>query len=234
MKIRTFVISLLMVLFALAPLSAQIQPAEPDPPAQPDERPLDDPWDVEDDDPVAPEDDDPIGPDEDDPWDVEDDDPTAPDVDDPIVPGEEDPLDIEEERDTEEETALDVIAEHERTSAAYDLFGDEFAAALDADVQLAFFVPADEALADVDRQALSDVELRRMAERHSAAGIVATQSVEFADSFQTLDGELITVSYDEDGNVVLNGRVTVIEIIEVANGFVYIIDGRLDETGPTL
>ena len=235
MKLRNFVIPILMVLLALAPLSAQVQPGEPDP-ASPEERPLDDPLDVEGEDPVAPE--------EEDPWDVEDDDPVEPDEEDPIVPDEEDPWDVEDDDPVtpdeeepfaaEEETARDVLARHARTSAAYELFGDEFAGALEADIQLAYFVPADGALAGLDREALSDGELLQIAERHVATGIVATQPVDFVDSFVTLDGEMIMVSYDEEGNVILNGNVTVIETIEVSNGIVYIIDGRLDETGPTL
>ena len=132
----------------------------------------------------------------------------------------------------EEETALDVLAEHERTSVAYDLFGEEFARALDAGMHLAFFVPADDVLADLDLAELSPRELEEIAQRHSASGIVATQPLEFVDSFVTIDGRLIMVSMDMDGNPLLNGEITVIETIEVANGFVYIIDGWLD--GPDL
>ncbi len=132
----------------------------------------------------------------------------------------------------EEETALDVLAEHERTSVAYDLFGEEFARALDAGMHLAFFVPADDVLVDLDPAELSPQELQEIAERHTASGIVATQSLEFIESFVTTDGRLILVSMDVDGNPLLNGEITVIETIEVANGFVYIIDGWLD--GPDL
>jgi hypothetical protein len=230
MKLRNFVIPVLMVLLALAPLSAQVAPGQPDSPAQPHDRPLDDPMDVD----VDPQ---PV-PEEEDPWDVEDDDPVEPDEGDPIVPDEEDPWDVEDD-DTvaadeedqftaEEETAHDVLARHERTSIAYELFGDEFAEALASDVLLAYFVPADEALSDLDREALSEEELLRIADRHTAAGIVATESVEYLQAFETIDGEVIIVSYDEEGNIILNG-VRVIEMIEVSNGMVYIIDGRLDD-----
>lgn len=206
MKIRHMGIAMLLILFAIMPIAAD-QHQEADPPT-----------DVED----------PVLPDQEDPWDTEEDDPLAPETEEPWDTEEDDPWAI----DDEDETALDVIADHERTSRAYELFGDEFAATLDAEMrQMAFFVPVDEVLEDVDRDDLTEEELQNIAARHAATGIVAMQSLEFVDSFMTMDGEMIMVSVDDEGNITLNDRVKVVETIEIANGFVYIIDGRLDENG---
>ena len=76
---------------------------------------------------------------------------------------------------------------------------------------------------------MTDVEREILARRHVAAGLVADQPLEFIESFTTMDGETIDVGLDPQGRPVLNGVVTVIEIIEVSNGYVYIIDGVLDD-----
>ena len=138
-------------------------------------------------------------------------------------------IDDPEEPGTGELSVLDVIAGHEMTSIAYDLFGEEFAAALADRPRLAFFVPADEAIADLDPDTLSDAEIATLAERHVAIGLVSAEPIEFVESFVTTDGEIITVFVENDGTVILNGSVVVMEAIPAVDGYVYIIDGLLDD-----
>ena len=121
------------------------------------------------------------------------------------------------------------VAINKQTTVAYDVFGEEFAAFVERAPRTAYFVPADDALEDWDPEDFSQEELAELAERHVASGLVAEQPLEFVDSFITMDGETITVALDPEGRPVLNGRITVIETINVAYGFVYIIDGRLDD-----
>ena len=127
------------------------------------------------------------------------------------------------------DTALDVIGEHDQTTIAYEVFGDEFAEAIDAAPRHAYFVPTDAALEDWDPEQLTNEELEALVRRHLAAGPVAEEQLELVDSFMTMDGQTIDVALDPEGRPVLNGTVTVIETIDVAYGVVYIIDGRLDD-----
>jgi hypothetical protein len=238
MRIRNALIMVLLALAVSLPLVAfgtredtdpqpqqdqpqQDQPAEPAPqepaPATEEEDQWDaeeeDEWDAEEEDEWATEEEEPLDPADDDPAvDVEDDDPA--DVDTQAEPG-----------DAEDETALNVISEHQRTSIAYDLFGEEFAEALDGGEQLAIFVPVDDALDGMDRENLSDEEIRSLYERHVATGLASEEPIEFIESFATLDGQMITVTVEDDGTVMLNGTARVIEVIPVTNGIVYIIDG---------
>ena len=127
------------------------------------------------------------------------------------------------------DTALDVIAEHDQTTIAYEVFGDEFAEAIDTAPRHAFFVPTDAALEDWDPEQFTNEELQVLVRRHIAVGSVAEGQIEFVDSFMTMDGQAIEVALDPEGRPVLNGTVTVLETIDVAYGVVYIIDGRLDD-----
>ena len=131
--------------------------------------------------------------------------------------------------DVAEQSALDVIAGHDMTSAAYVLFGEEFARALDERARVAFFVPADEAMADLDPDALTNDEVEALAERHVAIGAVSAEPIESVESFVTTDGQVITVFVESDGTVILNSSVVVIEVIQAFDGYVYIIDGLLDD-----
>lgn len=130
--------------------------------------------------------------------------------------------------EAEDRTALDVLSQHERTSIAFNLLGEEFADALDGGRRLAIFVPADEALEGIDPAALSDEEIRSLYERHITTGLASEEPIDYIDSFTTEDGRTITVVIDEIGTVVLNDVARVIDIIPVTNGIVYIIDATLD------
>ena len=129
----------------------------------------------------------------------------------------------------EDETALDVISEHEQTTVAYQLFGDEFADRLDGEERLALFVPADEVFAQVDREReeVSEEEIRALYERHVATGLASEEPIEWIEWFATVDGQRISVTVQEDGTVLLNETTRIIETIPVRNGIVYIIDGSL-------
>lgn len=131
--------------------------------------------------------------------------------------------------DAEDETALDVISEHEQTTVAYQLFGEEFADALDGGQRLALFVPADDVFAQIDREReeVSEEEIRALYERHVATGLASQEPIEWIEWFATVDGQRITVTVQEDGTVLLNDTVSIIEAIPTQNGIVYIIDGSL-------
>ena len=211
MRIRNMTIAVLLLLIAFTPLAAtglqeNVEPAEREEDVRPVE-PQEEPGETEEDDPLAPPEEEPIDP----------------EVEDPVVPEEEEPW------DTDDREAIQVISEHERTASAYDLFGDEFAEVVDYAPRVAYFIPSDEALAQVEPVDLTELEREQLARRHVAAGLVADQPLEFIDSFLTMDGETIEVGVDPQGRPVLNGVVTVIETIQVGNGFVYIIDGVLDD-----
>ena len=210
----------------------QEQPTEPEAQEPAPETEEEDPWEAEEEEPLEADDEEPMEPAEDDPAeDPEDEDPQAVDEEEPLDPEDEDPADVDtqaEPGDAEDETALSVISEHERTSIAYDLFGDEFADALDGGQHLAIFVPADEVLEGMDRENLSEEEIAALYERHVATGLASEEPIEFIESFSTVDGQMITVTVEEDGTVMLDGTARVIEVIPVTNGIVYIIDGTLD------
>ena len=161
------------------------------------------------------------------PGDIQEERPLAPDEPEEVEP----PLEAERESrpgDAEDQTALDVLEDHGRTSVAYDLFGEIFAEALDGGQQLAVFVPADEALQSVDPENLSDEEVRSLYERHITTGLASEEPIAYVDSFTTEDGRMITVTVEEDGTVVLDNVARIIEIIPVTNGIVYLIDATLD------
>ena len=101
-----------------------------------------------------------------------------------------------------QDSALDVISEHERTTVAYDVFGEEFAEFVERAPRTAYFVPTDAALEGWDPEDFTQVELAELAERHVASGLVAEQPLEFVDSFITMDGETITVALDPEGRPV--------------------------------
>jgi uncharacterized surface protein with fasciclin (FAS1) repeats len=131
--------------------------------------------------------------------------------------------------EAQDETALDVISEHEQTTVAYQLFGEEFADLLEGDQQLALFVPADDVFAQIDRESdeVSEEEIRALYERHVATGLASREPIEWIEWFTTLDGQRITVTVQDDGTVLLNDTTRIIEAIPVRNGIVYIIDGSL-------
>ena len=226
MRVRNVLIMLLLAMVASMPLVAFGNQEDTDPPPQ--QQPTD---------PEAqdPETDEPWEAEEEDPWEAEDEEPLAPAeddaVEDPAVTEDEDLADVDTDvqpGDAEDETALNVISDHEQTSIAYDLFGEEFADALDGGQHLAIFVPMDEALEGMDREDLSGEEIRSLYERHVATGLASEEPIELIESFATVDGQMISVTVEEDGTVVLNGTARVVEAIPVINGIVYIIDGTLD------
>ena len=161
------------------------------------------------------------------PGDIQEDRPLAPDEPERLDPA---PEADREARpgDAEDQTALDVLRDHQQTSVAYDLFGEEFADALDGVRPLAFFVPVDGALDALDLEALSGEEVRSLYERHITTGLAAEEPIAYIDSFTTEDGRMITVTVEEDGTVVLDDIARIIEIIPVTNGIVYLIDTTLD------
>jgi uncharacterized surface protein with fasciclin (FAS1) repeats len=237
MRLRNILIMLLLAMVATMPLVALGNQENGDPPPQ--QQPQQDPQAQE---PEAQEaeEEDPWAEDEDDAWEAEEEEPLDPDAEEPVAETEEeDPLATEDEEladvdtqaqpgDAEDETALDVISEHARTSIAFDLFGEEFADALGGGEQLAIFVPADDVLEGMAREDLSDEEIRSLYERHVATGLASEEPIEFIESFATVDGQMISVTVEEDGTVVLNGTARIVEVIPVTNGIVYIIDGTLD------
>ncbi|TVR30467.1 MAG: fasciclin domain-containing protein [Spirochaetaceae bacterium] len=127
------------------------------------------------------------------------------------------------------DSAVEAVSKHDQTTIAYAVFGDEFGEITErVSRHQAYFVPADEALADWDDEGLANEELGALAERHIATGPVAEQPLEYVESFTTLDGETISVAIDDRGRPLLNGEVTVVESIRLAYGYMHIIDGRLD------
>ena len=130
--------------------------------------------------------------------------------------------------DAEEETALDVISDHERTSVAYEIFGRQFTESLDGGQRIALFVPADEFFEGTDHEALTTEEIVFLYLRHMSTGLVSLEPIETVDTFMTADGRLVTVTIDAEGRIVLNGVAAVLEAIPAANGIVYILDNALD------
>lgn len=124
-------------------------------------------------------------------------------------------------------TVLEIIANHDDTSVAYELFGSEYEEFLDGDDSLALFVPRDEALEDLDLDEMAALDRETLFRRHITSGLASESPIEFIEWFGTADGEQITVTVDDD-TVVLNDRATVVEAIAATNGVVYIIDQTLE------
>ncbi len=133
----------------------------------------------------------------------------------------------EQPGEADDETALDAIAEHEETSAAYDLFAEAFADVLDGETNLALFAPADDALDGIEAADLSPEELQELFNSHVAFGIASHEPIEFIEWFATADETEVDVE-QEDDEVVLNGEVEIEDAIAVENGIVYVVSDSLD------
>ena len=129
--------------------------------------------------------------------------------------------------EADDETALDAIAEHDRTSVVYDLFAEAFADVLDGESNIALFAPEDDALEGIDVAELSPEELQELFHSHVAFGLASHEPIEFIDWFATGDESQVDVEQEED-DVILNDDVVVEEAIAVENGIVYVIDDALD------
>lgn len=127
----------------------------------------------------------------------------------------------------DDETAMDIIAQHDDASVAYELFGSEYEEFLSGDEALALFVPRNEALEDLDVDEISALDRETLFRRHLATGLASRSPIEFIEWFATADGEQISVTVDDD-TVVLNDRAIVVEAIAATNGVVYIIDQTLE------
>lgn len=128
------------------------------------------------------------------------------------------------------DSAAEALSKHGQITTAYAVFGDEFGEVVEkASKHRAYFVPTDEALVDWNPEGLTSREFAALAERHIATGHVAEQRLEFIESFTTIDGETISVTLDGAGHSLLNGEVTVVESVQIAYGYLHIIDGRLDD-----
>ena len=125
-----------------------------------------------------------------------------------------------------DETALDVIADHEDTSLAYEAFGDEFADYLDGEDQIAFFAPTDEALEELETDDVSVDELQALFTRHATTGLAAQYPIEFIEWFGTMDGAENEVAVEDD-TVIINDSAEIVEAIPTENGVVYVIDETL-------
>ena len=129
--------------------------------------------------------------------------------------------------EADDETAMDIIAQHDEASVAYELFGSEYEEFLDGDESVALFVPTDDALDDLDADEISALDRETLFRRHISTGLASQSPIEFIEWFATADGEQIAVSVDDDA-VLLNDRATVVEAIAATNGVVYIIDQTLE------
>ncbi|KAL4935556.1 FAS1 domain-containing protein [Aspergillus oleicola] len=114
--------------------------------------------------------------------------------------------------------------------------------ALDTTPSITVFAPANDALSTLlgANTTLSPSEVTALVDGHVIAGTVAySPLLTRGATFQTLDGEEVTVTDDSDGEIMLNGSVRVIQSdIVIANGVVHLIDQALSSptgtaAGPT-
>ncbi len=129
--------------------------------------------------------------------------------------------------DAEDTSVADAVEEHEKTSAADELFASEFDSLLDGDESVAFFAPEDEVLDEEDTADASGDELESFFNGHVATGLASQEPLEHIKWFVTDDGEKVTVS-EEDGTIVLNDSVEVVDAIPASNGVVYVTDESLN------
>ncbi len=127
---------------------------------------------------------------------------------------------------TGDETALDVIADHEDTSLSYAAFADEFAEYLDDEDQVAFFAPTDDVLEELGIEEASIAELQEVFTRHATTGLAAEIPIEVVEWFGTLDGSQNEVALEDD-TPVINDTAEVVEAVPAENGIVYVIDDTL-------
>ncbi|MFP4643681.1 MAG: fasciclin domain-containing protein [Spirochaetales bacterium] len=129
--------------------------------------------------------------------------------------------------DADGETAEDVISEHEETSEAEELFADDFENALDGSDNVAFFVPSDDALEDIDADEVTSEESEELFNAHISYGIASEEPLELVEWFATGDQSEVDVETDDD-DIYLEDEIAVEDAVPAENGIVYVIDEPLE------
>jgi len=117
-------------------------------------------------------------------------------------------------------------------TALYGALGaTELVSAVDETPDLTIFAPTNEAFEKI-AAALANASTEDIAsvlQYHVVAGTVAfSTGLENGAQIETLNGESITVTVEEDGDVFVNGAKVIVPNVLVANGVVHVIDNVLN------
>lgn len=129
-------------------------------------------------------------------------------------------------------TVMESIQTEDNLSSANDLINDyELADTLSQDEPFTVFAPTNEAVESLDMDGMSDEEIKAALQYHIVAQSINFDKLKGTESLETLNGEMLTFSTENDTVTINGGQATITAAgIDAINGTVFKVDSVLSAT----